>query len=107
MELLEGNGGDAVGRARERVGELRDLGRVWRGTVEERGRVRFVDGLENLVEERERDIGGVVGDVVAPERVDEGRGAAGNGNGNGNADGRFGGGFDLFNRLQSLRGGAS
>lgn len=104
LDLLDGEGEDAVGKARERVQELRELGTVWRGTVEEKGRGRFVDGLERLVEEREKEIAGARdgGDVAVAERVEE-RNATANGIG----DGRFGGGFDLFNRLQSLRGGAA
>lgn len=39
-------------RARERVEELREACRIWKGTGEEEARGKWVDGLELLVEER-------------------------------------------------------
>lgn len=106
IELLDTEGG--IEKAREKVEELSELSRVWRGTVEEKGRAKFIEGLARLVEEREnakaQEGNGV--EVLASRGVEEGRNLNGT-NANANGDGRFGGGFDLFNRLQSLRGGAS
>ena len=53
--LVVGNpGGLRAGyeEALRRIEALRDLARVWRGTAEERPRVRFVEGLARLAEER-------------------------------------------------------
>jgi hypothetical protein len=46
--------------ARERVAALREVVGVWKGTGEERARMKVVEGLEGMVEERRRvlDVGG-------------------------------------------------
>lgn len=45
--------GIGIENARLRVEELRDLATVWKGTAEERARVRFVDGLAKMVDEED------------------------------------------------------
>lgn len=53
LDLLadaEGRGG-GVDRARERVGELREICELWKGTGEEKARLRWVDGLELMVDD--------------------------------------------------------
>lgn len=40
--------------AKARVQELRDVCEIWKGTSEERARGKWVDGLEAVVEDRER-----------------------------------------------------
>ena len=50
--LLDGEGG--VEGARERVEALRTLAVVWKGSAEEKARLRFVEGLEKMVEDRRR-----------------------------------------------------
>ncbi|KAL9114055.1 MAG: hypothetical protein Q9227_001827 [Pyrenula ochraceoflavens] len=54
QELLDGDGGGmkAVEKAEERVEVLRKLAGVWKGTAEERARIKFVDSLAKTVEER-------------------------------------------------------
>ncbi len=49
----EGRGG-GLERARERVRELREVCGVWKGTGEEKARVKWVEGLEGMVDEEER-----------------------------------------------------
>jgi hypothetical protein len=39
-----------------RIGALRDLVQVWRGTAEEKARVRFVEGLIKFAEDRLREL---------------------------------------------------
>lgn len=51
---MDADGKDGVMRAEERVWELRECVGVWKGTSEEKARGKFVDGLENLVEEEKR-----------------------------------------------------
>ncbi|KAK3397317.1 hypothetical protein B0T20DRAFT_415890 [Sordaria brevicollis] len=49
------NGDDpikGVEEAAKRVGELKELVKVWKGTAEEKGRAKFVEGLARMVEER-------------------------------------------------------
>ncbi|KAL0470680.1 hypothetical protein QR685DRAFT_497476 [Neurospora intermedia] len=41
-----------IEEAAKRVGELKELVKVWKGTAEERGRLKFVEGLARMVEER-------------------------------------------------------
>lgn len=54
--LLDGNGGgeEAVDAATRRVDALRELATVWKGTAEEKARVRFVDSLAKMIEDRRR-----------------------------------------------------
>ncbi|KAL4931114.1 uncharacterized protein BDV17DRAFT_289109 [Aspergillus undulatus] len=51
-ELLDGEGG--IEAANRRIEALRTLVNVWRGTAEEKARLRFVEGLGKIVEERRR-----------------------------------------------------
>ncbi|KAL2155286.1 hypothetical protein VTH82DRAFT_27 [Thermothelomyces myriococcoides] len=58
--LLSGNdGGDpikGIEDAARRVQELKELTTVWKGTAEEKGRTKFVDGLAKMVEDRHREL---------------------------------------------------
>ena len=47
---------EGIEAAAKRVEELKDLATVWKGTAEERGRVKFVESLAKLVEDRHRDL---------------------------------------------------
>ncbi|GES61840.1 hypothetical protein ATEIFO6365_0011035700 [Aspergillus terreus] len=55
-ELLNSHSGGQQGleAAAQRVEALRVLATLWKGTAEEKARVRFVDGLSKMVEERRR-----------------------------------------------------
>ncbi|KAL3482268.1 hypothetical protein BJX99DRAFT_217671 [Aspergillus californicus] len=56
-ELLDsGAGMDGVEAATRRVEAIRSLAMVWKGTAEEKARLRFVEGLLKTVEERRRAI---------------------------------------------------
>ncbi|MCJ1466265.1 hypothetical protein MMC07_004884 [Pseudocyphellaria aurata] len=98
VDLLETlvDGNDGLERAAARVMELRECVGIWKGTGEEKARSKFVDGLEEIVEERTRrdarqksdkELGG----SLAGEARSEGKGATG----------RVGPG--LFRNLQRLR----
>ena len=54
--LIRGDPIDGIEAAAKRVEELKDLVTVWKGTAEERGRVKFVDSLAKLVEDRHKDL---------------------------------------------------
>ncbi|EEP82441.1 conserved hypothetical protein [Uncinocarpus reesii 1704] len=56
IELLDSNGGGEAGleAANRRVESLRQLASVWKGTIEEKARLKFVDSLAKLVEERRK-----------------------------------------------------
>ncbi|MCJ1301213.1 hypothetical protein MMC08_004012 [Hypocenomyce scalaris] len=51
--ILSDAGEGGIESARLRVEELRDLAGVWKGTAEERARVKFVEGLAKMIEEEE------------------------------------------------------
>lgn len=56
LDLLtdaEGRGGGAD-RARERVGELREICEIWKGTGEEKARLKWLEGLELAVDDEIR-----------------------------------------------------
>jgi hypothetical protein len=55
-ELLDSQGGGAAGleAANRRVEAVRTLAMVWKGTAEEKARMRLVDGLSKIVEDRRR-----------------------------------------------------
>ena len=53
--------------------ELRDLVGVWKRTVEEKPRMKFVDGLARTVAERRREVE-AKGGLVARERASNGAG---------------------------------
>lgn len=55
-ELLDSDGGGEAGldAASKRVETLRELATVWKGSVEEKARNRFVDGLQNTVDDRRK-----------------------------------------------------
>lgn len=54
--LVGGDPVDGIEAAAKRVEELKELAVVWKGTAEERGRVKFVEGLAKMVEDRHRDL---------------------------------------------------
>ncbi|TVY68713.1 hypothetical protein LSUE1_G007546 [Lachnellula suecica] len=47
---------DGIEAAAKRVEELKDLAVVWKGTAEEKARVKFVESLAKLVEDRHREL---------------------------------------------------
>ena len=98
--LVDGKNG--LQRATERVRELKDCVRVWKGTGEEKARGKFVDGLEALVEEewkrRQGRQGG--GKGVGPPVVDNKKRAETT-EVSGGGDGGVGPGF--LRNLQRLR----
>jgi hypothetical protein len=54
--LIGGDPVDGIEAAAKRVEELKDLALVWKGTAEEKARVRFVETLAKLVEDRHREL---------------------------------------------------
>jgi hypothetical protein len=54
--LIGGDPVDGIEAAAKRVEELKDLATVWKGTAEEKARVRFVESLAKLVEDRHREL---------------------------------------------------
>ncbi|MCJ1384500.1 hypothetical protein MMC17_007617 [Xylographa soralifera] len=86
---------EGVLAAEKRVEELRDLVGVWKGTVEEKPRMKFVDGLARTVAERRREVE-AKGGLMARERASSEAGLEGS-----KATGEGGKGF--LRNLQRLR----
>ncbi|KAF1986247.1 hypothetical protein K402DRAFT_333109 [Aulographum hederae CBS 113979] len=61
----DGSEGDKYATAQAKIEELRDLAGVWKGTAEEKARLRFVESLVKLAEEKQR---ARRGDDTAPSR---------------------------------------
>ncbi|KAL4744391.1 hypothetical protein BDW72DRAFT_209052 [Aspergillus terricola var. indicus] len=90
-ELLDGDGG--LEAAARRVEALRTLSLVWKGTAEEKARVRFVDGLAKAVDERRRA-------VEAPMQSQQAQNSGSRGHQRQESEGPGGG---IFRNLQRLR----
>lgn len=54
--LLRGDPVDGIEAAAKRVEELKELALVWKGTAEEKARIKFVESLAKLVEDRHREL---------------------------------------------------
>lgn len=54
--LIGGDPVDGIEAAAKRVEELKELALVWKGTAEEKARVRFVESLAKMVEDRHREL---------------------------------------------------
>jgi hypothetical protein len=97
--------------AAERLEQLKDLNVVWRGTAEEKGRTKFLEGLAKMVEDRHRDL---VREMESSKRDISTRSTdlasasrrARNGDADmTSADNKGYGGYGLISQLQKLRGG--
>lgn len=75
---------EGVAAATKRIEELKALSEVWKGTAEEKGRERFVEGLSRIVDEEQKKIakraegkrqGGIQGQTMDYRYGDSGRGA--------------------------------
>ncbi|MCJ1473726.1 hypothetical protein MMC13_002377 [Lambiella insularis] len=97
-DLLAQGPEEGVLAAEKRVDELKELVGVWRGTVEEKARAKFVDGLARTVAERRKEVegkGGLVGNGREARSEDE----AGRDTRRGTGEGRRG----FLRNLQRLR----
>lgn len=56
QDLLDSDGGGQAGleAAAKRVEQYRQLATIWKGTIEEKARIRFVDSLSKLLDDRRR-----------------------------------------------------
>ncbi|KAM0286048.1 hypothetical protein ACHAQH_001056 [Verticillium albo-atrum] len=104
--LLRGDDAIAgIERAAERVEELKELTMVWKGTAEENGRVRFIEGLAKMVEERHREL---LREAEAAARKEAGEGnrpRKGSVKGKAEETKTILGGYGLMSQLQKLRSG--
>ncbi|KAI1376026.1 hypothetical protein F4677DRAFT_420055 [Hypoxylon crocopeplum] len=47
---------EGIEKAARRIEELKELTKVWKGTAEEKGRTKFIDGLAKMVEDRHKEL---------------------------------------------------
>ncbi|KAL8282236.1 hypothetical protein RB597_009776 [Gaeumannomyces tritici] len=102
--------------AARRIEELKELNKVWRGTAEEKGRAKFIEGLAKLVEDRHRDL---LREMDAAKRDGAASSSAADGSASGAlkksqaaggdpspAESRgYGGGYGFISQLQKIRSG--
>ncbi|KAI9810802.1 MAG: hypothetical protein M1832_001104 [Thelocarpon impressellum] len=109
------DGDDGLEAAVARVEELRELAKVWKGTAEEKSRVKFVESLIRLVEERQAVLEQEANEQASrpspkkPSPRKSSSGAAGFSDETGEQS-RFGwpvrqGGYGFIDQLQKMRGG--
>ncbi|KAI6092894.1 hypothetical protein F4821DRAFT_223496 [Hypoxylon rubiginosum] len=54
--LTKGDPVEGIEKAAHRIEELKELTKVWKGTAEEKGRTKFIDGLAKMVEDRHKEL---------------------------------------------------
>lgn len=89
-----------IEKAAQRVEELKELSAVWKGTAEEKGRAKFIEGLAKVVEDAHRDLMKGMGN--GGRKGADGRTGEGGDNGEGEASS---GGYGLISQLQRIRTG--
>lgn len=55
-DLITGDPENGAQLADTRIQALRDLAKVWKGTAEEKARIKFIDGLIKLTEDKQREV---------------------------------------------------
>jgi hypothetical protein len=55
-DLITGDPEDGMDKAEVRIQALRDLAQVWKGTAEEKARIKFVESLVKLAEDKQREL---------------------------------------------------
>lgn len=105
--LLSGDGDPIAGveAATRRIEELKDLSVVWKGTAEEKGRARFIEGLAKMVEDRHKDL---LREFEATRRdgarQEQRRGNAAS-DGSGAENRGYTAGYGFISQLQKIRSG--
>jgi hypothetical protein len=104
--LIRGDPVDGIEAAARRVEELKELAKVWKGTAEEKGRVKFVDTLAKMVEDRHRELlREAEQDGRMSNRIEQrGEGSRAS-DASTNGDIKPQGGYGFINQLQKMRGG--
>jgi hypothetical protein len=99
--LLSSNDVAGLEAAAERVEELRSLAEVWKGTAEEKARVKFVESLVKTVEDKQKNMGKRADGKRQPERAVDMRYGDLDGRGAGAAEG----GYGFLQNLRNLKDG--
>ncbi|KAK6225962.1 hypothetical protein QIS74_02009 [Colletotrichum tabaci] len=93
-----------IEEAAQRIEELKELNKVWKGTAEEKGRTRFIESLAKMVEDRHRDL---MREADKASRRDgaDGRARKGSIHADAAENKTYLGGYGLMSQLQKLRNG--
>ncbi len=104
--LIRGDPVDGIEAAAKRVEELKELAKVWKGTAEEKGRVKFVDSLAKMVEERHRELlREAEHDGKISSRIEQRNDGPKDNDANTSGDSKPQSGYGFMNQLQKMRGG--
>ncbi|KAK1459464.1 hypothetical protein CMEL01_02463 [Colletotrichum melonis] len=93
-----------IEKAAQRIEELKELNKVWKGTAEEKGRTKFIESLAKMVEDRHRDLMREV-DQASRRDGNEGRARKGSVHADAAETKTYLGGYGLMSQLQKLRNG--
>lgn len=101
---------EGIAQAAQRIEELKTLTSVWKGTAEEKGRNKFIEGLAKMVEDRHRDLMKEMEQVAKKDIKSEGSRPRKSSVARETAavaeeSKTLPGGFGLLNQLQKLRSG--
>jgi len=104
--LVGGDPVDGIEAAARRVEELKELVKVWKGTAEEKGRVKFVDSLAKMVEDRHRELlREAEQDGKTSNRIDQRSDGIRATDTNAGGDIKPQGGYGFISQLQKMRSG--
>ncbi|CBX94436.1 hypothetical protein IAQ61_009853 [Plenodomus lingam] len=79
-DLIAGDPDNGVEMANTRIQALRDLAKVWKGTAEEKARIKLVDGLVKLVEDKQKELERERGKERSRDKAQQRAGSSGGGN---------------------------
>ncbi|KAI1322716.1 hypothetical protein F5Y16DRAFT_385822 [Xylariaceae sp. FL0255] len=106
---------EGIEKAARRIEELKELNTVWKGTAEEKGRTKFVDGLAKMVEDRHQELlremeqtakrEGRTADAEAASRRSFGANSGADAASAAAAESKGLSGYGLMSQLQRLRNG--
>jgi hypothetical protein len=104
--LVGGDPVDGIEAAARRVEELKELAKVWKGTAEEKGRVKFVDSLAKMVEDRHRELlREAEHDGRISSRIEQRSDGVRTHDTSNSGDSKPQSGYGFINQLQKMRGG--
>jgi len=91
-----------IEKAAEKIEHLKELTTVWKGTAEEKGRLKFAESLARMVEDRHREL---LKDIETTMKTEGNPRAARGGLNDASALKGTTGGYGLISQLQKIRGG--
>ncbi|KAI0147739.1 hypothetical protein GGR57DRAFT_243699 [Xylariaceae sp. FL1272] len=96
---------EGIEKAAKRIEELKELTTVWKGTAEEKGRGKFIDGLAKMVEDRHNELVREMEQTARREGRDVEKKAGNTAADGGAAESKGLSGYGIMSQLQRLRTG--